>query len=149
MTREAGHALRQAFAAARTPDADPIEAMTRMILAAWTAGDQYRTLVALGQRELNREAILAGLAPAREEAVAVLRRDQDEGVFAGHLPAPVLAQALEALRPALAENAACMWADPMGESAAIASLVAAGVAPQRAVLQVQALVRRDRAAGGG
>ncbi|MFF8406726.1 hypothetical protein ACF06P_34475 [Streptomyces sp. NPDC015684] len=149
MTREAGHALRQAFAAARTPDADPIEAMTRMILAAWTVGDQYRTLVALGQRELNREAILAGLAPAREEAVAVLRRDQDEGVFAGHLPAPVLAQALEALRPALAENAACMWADPMGESAAIASLVAAGVAPQRAVLQVQALVKRDRAAGDG
>ncbi|MGW7408426.1 TetR/AcrR family transcriptional regulator [Streptomyces sp. NPDC054833] len=150
LTREAGHELRQAFAAARTPDAGPIEAMTRMVLAAWAVGDQYRMLIALGRRHLGEDAFRATLAPAREEAVANLRRGQREGVFADHLPAPVLAQALEALMLALAEeNAACTWADPTGEAAATAFLVAAGVAPQAAALQVQNVVRRDRGAGAG
>ncbi|WP_225835843.1 TetR/AcrR family transcriptional regulator [Streptomyces sp. NK08204] len=150
LTREAGHALRQAFAGARSADADPVEAMTRMVLAAWTVGDHYRVLIALGRRHPRETAIRATLAPAREEAVATLRRGQREGVFAEHLPAPVLARALEALMLALAEeNAACPWADPTGEAAATAFLVAAGVAPQRAALQVQEVIGADRAAGDG
>ncbi|MET7778975.1 TetR/AcrR family transcriptional regulator [Streptomyces mirabilis] len=150
LTQEAGHELRQAFAAARTPDADPIEAMTRMVLAAWAVGDQYRMLIALGRRHPGENAIRATLAPARAEAVATLRRGQCEGVFADHLPAPLLAQALEALMLALAEeNAACTWDDPTGEAAATAFLVAAGVAAQAAALQVQDVVRRIRAAGAG
>ncbi|MFI9804588.1 helix-turn-helix domain-containing protein [Streptomyces sp. NPDC052301] len=136
LTREAAHELRQAFAAARAPDADPVEAMTRMVLA--------------GRRHPGEDAIRAALAPAREEAAATLRRGQREDVFADHLPAPVLAHALEALMPALAEeNAAHPWADPTGEAAATAFLVAAGVAPQAAALQVRDVVRRDRAAGAG
>ncbi|WP_234335787.1 hypothetical protein [Streptomyces sp. NRRL S-1022] len=124
--------------------------MTRMVLAGWTVGDHYRMLIALGRRHLGEDEIRTTLAPAREEAVAVLRRGQREGVFADHLPAPVLAQALEALMLALAEeNAECPWADPAGETAATAFLVAAGVAPQAAALQVQDVVRRDRAAGAG
>lgn len=52
--------------------------------------------------------------------------------------------------PALAEeNATCPWADPTGEAAATAFLVAAGVAPQAAALQVRDVVRRGRAAGAG
>ncbi|MGW1913708.1 TetR/AcrR family transcriptional regulator [Streptomyces sp. NPDC002076] len=150
LTQEAGHELRQAFARARTADADPVEAMTRMVLAAWTVGDHYRMLIALGRRHLGEDAIRTTLAPARAEAVATLRRGQREGVFADHLPAPVLAQALEALMLALAEeNAACPWTDPTGEAAATAFLVAAGVAPQRAALQVQEVIGRDRAAGDG
>ncbi|MGW7525786.1 TetR/AcrR family transcriptional regulator [Streptomyces sp. NPDC054783] len=150
LTQEAGDELRQAFAAARTTDADPIEAMTRMVLAAWAVGGQYRMLIALGRRHPGEAAFRATLTPAREEAVATLRRGQREGVFADHLPAPVLAQALEALVLALAEeNAACPWVDPTGEAAATAFLVAAGVAPQSAALQVQDVVRRDRAAGAG
>ncbi|MET9089905.1 hypothetical protein ABZX77_50025 [Streptomyces sp. NPDC004237] len=71
-------------------------------------------------------------------------------MFADHVPAPVLAQALEAQMLALAEeNAACTCADPMGKAAATAFLVAAGVAPQVAALQVQDVVRRDRAADAG
>ncbi|MFF7979697.1 TetR/AcrR family transcriptional regulator [Streptomyces sp. NPDC007901] len=150
LTQEAGQALQQAFAAVRIPDADPVEAMARMVLAAWAVGDQYRMLISLGRRHRGEAAIRATLAPAREEAIAHIRRGQHQGVFAGHVPAPVLAQALEALMLALAEeNAASTWADPTGEAAATAFLVAAGVAPQAAALQVQDVVRRDRAAGAG
>ncbi|WP_316745662.1 TetR/AcrR family transcriptional regulator, partial [Streptomyces sp. MK7] len=150
LTQEAGRELRQAFARARTADADPVEAMTRMVLGAWTVGDHYRVLTALGRRRLGEDEIRTTLAPARAQAVATLRRGQREGVFADHLPAPVLAQALEALMLALAaENTASPWADPRGEAAATAFLVAAGVAPLRAALQVQEVIGRGRAAGDG
>lgn len=139
LTEEAAQALRMAFAAARTPAADPLEAMARMALAAWAVGDQYRMLISLGHRHPGGETIRATLAPAREEAIATIRRGQHEGLFADHVPAPVLAQALEALMLALAEeNTASTWADPTGEAAATASLVAAGVAPQVAALRVRA-----------
>jgi hypothetical protein len=43
-TRGSGHVetVKDQTAAARTPDADPIEAMPRMVPAAWTMGDHYR-----------------------------------------------------------------------------------------------------------
>ncbi|WP_406482076.1 TetR/AcrR family transcriptional regulator [Streptomyces sp. NBC_01615] len=138
LTQEAGRALQQAFARARIPGADPLEAMARMALAAWVVGDQYRMLISLGRRDLGDEVIRATLAPARAEATATVRRGQDEGVFADHVPAPVLALTLEALILALAEeNAMSTWADPTGEAAATALLVAAGVAPQVAALRVR------------
>lgn len=155
LTQEADQALRQAFATACMPDADPLEAMTRMVLSGWAVRDQYRTLISLGRRHLGDEAIRATQASVRGEAVATLRRGQRQGVFADHVPAPVLAQALEALLLALAEeNAASTWADPTVEAAATAFLVAAGVAPQAAALRVrdvvsEAAVSRDRAAGAG
>ncbi|MFE5371268.1 TetR/AcrR family transcriptional regulator [Streptomyces mirabilis] len=138
LTQEAGQALQQAFATARIPGADPLEATVRMALAAWAVGDQYRMLISLGRRDLGAEAIRAALAPAREEATATVRRGQDEGVFADHVPAPVLALTLEALMLALAaENTASTWADPAGEAAATALLVAVGVAPHVAALRVR------------
>jgi AcrR family transcriptional regulator len=48
LTQEAGQALHQAFAAARIPGTDPLEAMARMALAAWAVGDQYRLRISLG-----------------------------------------------------------------------------------------------------
>ncbi|MFG2368835.1 TetR/AcrR family transcriptional regulator [Streptomyces mirabilis] len=144
LTQEAGQALHQAFATARVPGADPLEATARMALAAWAVGDQYRMLISLGRRDLGDEAIRATLAPAREEATATVRRGQDEGVFADHVPAPVLALTLEALMLALAaENAASTWEDPAGEAAATALLVAAGVAPQVAALRVRDVLRES------
>lgn len=71
---------------ARIPGADPLEAMARMALAAWAVGDQYSMLISLGRGDLGDEAIRATLAPAREEATATVRRGQDEGVFADHVP---------------------------------------------------------------
>ncbi|MEU9992823.1 TetR/AcrR family transcriptional regulator [Streptomyces sp. NPDC048045] len=150
LTREAGRALQQAFGAPPATDADPIETMTRMVLAAWAVGDQYRMLISLGRRHPGDETIRAALAPARREAIATIRRGQHRGVFADHVPAPVLAQALEALLLALAaENTACAWADPTGEAAATAFLVAAGVAPRTAARRVRDVVRRGPAAGAG
>jgi AcrR family transcriptional regulator len=156
LTQEADQALRQAFATADTPGADPLEAMTRMVLSGWAVRDQYRTLISLGRRHLGDEAIRATLASVRDEAAATLRRGQRQGVFADHVPAPVLAQALEALMLALAEeNAASACAEgPTVEAAATAFLIAAGVAPQAAALQVrdvmsEAAVSRGRAAGAG
>ncbi|WP_217555575.1 TetR/AcrR family transcriptional regulator [Streptomyces sp. GbtcB6] len=138
LTHEAGQALQQAFAAARTPDADPPEGMARMALAAWAVGDRFRMLISLGRRHPGGDAVHATLAPAREEAIATIRRGQHQGVFAAHVPAPVLAHALEALMLALAEEiGAGIWTDPCGEAAATAFLVAAGVAPQAAARQVQ------------
>ncbi|MER5521594.1 hypothetical protein [Streptomyces sp. NPDC002763] len=59
-------------------------------------------------------------------------------------------QALEALLLTLAEgNAARTGADPTGEAATTAFLVAAGLAPQAAALQVREVVRRGPAAGVG
>jgi AcrR family transcriptional regulator len=141
---EAGQALQQAFATARIPGSDPLEATARMALAARAVGDQYRMLISLGRRDLGDEAIRATLAPAREEATATVRRGQDEGVLADPVPAPVLALMLEALMPALAaENAASTWADPAGEAAATALLVAAGVAPQVAALRVRDVLHQS------
>ncbi|MER5521595.1 helix-turn-helix domain-containing protein [Streptomyces sp. NPDC002763] len=68
LTREAGRPLQQAFGAAPAADAEPIEAMTPVVLTAWAVGDQYRMLISLGRRHLGAEAIHATLAPAREEA---------------------------------------------------------------------------------
>ncbi|MGJ5749827.1 TetR family transcriptional regulator [Streptomyces puniciscabiei] len=141
LAQEAAQALRQAFAMTRIPGADPLEAMARMALAAWAVGDQYRMLISLGRRQLGEEAIRATLAPARQEAIAAIRCGQHEGVFANHVPAPVLAQALEALMLALAaENTTSTWADPTGEAAATACLVAAGVAPQTASRRVRGVL---------
>ncbi|GAA3127515.1 hypothetical protein GCM10010521_12460 [Streptomyces rameus] len=141
LAQEAGQALQQAFAAARVPGSDPLEAMARTALAAWAVGDQYRMLISLGRHHLGEETIRATLAPAREEAIAAIRRGQHEGVFADHVPAPVLARALEALMLALAaENTASTWVDPTGEAAATAFLVAAGVAPQIASRRVRAVL---------
>lgn len=142
LTQEAARALQQAFTATRAPGADPPAAMARMVLAAWAVGDQYRMLVSLGRRGMGQDAIRTILAPAREEAVATLRRGQDEGMFADHVPAPVLAEALEALVLALAEeNTASTWTDPRGEAAATSFLVAAGVAPKVAARRVRDLLR--------
>jgi AcrR family transcriptional regulator len=144
LTQEAAQALQQAFALTRIPGAEPLEAMARMALAAWAVGDQYRMLISLGRRHLREETIRATLAPAREEAIAAIRRGQHEGVFANHVPAPVLAQALEALMLALAqENTTSTWADPTGEAAATAFLVAAGVAPQTASRRVRAVLHNQ------
>ncbi|MGW7817714.1 hypothetical protein ACWGLF_06170 [Streptomyces puniciscabiei] len=144
MTQEAAQALHQAFAATRIPGADPLESMARTALAAWAVGDQYRMLISLGRRHLGEEAVRATLAPAREEAIAAIRRGQHEGVFANHVPAPVLAQALEALMPALAEeNTTSTWADPTGEAAATAFLVAAGAAPRTASRRVRAVLHEQ------
>ena len=136
---EARDALEQAFTSARRPDADPATAMARMTLAVWDVGDRYRMLISLARRDLGEEGVRDVLGPAREEMTAILGRGQQEELFSGHLPAPVLAQALEAFLLALIENKGSPgWTDATGRSAATAALIAAGIPPAEAADRVRA-----------
>lgn len=148
LAEEAKQALAEAFTQVRRSEAGPAEAMARMNLAAWAVGDRYRMLISLGRRDLGEEGVRAVLAPAREEATLILARGQRENVFADHLPAPILAQALEALLVTLVENGASpSWTDPTGEAAASAVLIAAGIAPSAAAEYVRAALAEVEPAG--
>lgn len=130
---EARESITEAAAAARRPGDDPATAFARMTIAVWAAGDRYRMLISLGRRALGEEGIRAALSPVRDEALAILAQGQRDGVFADHLPAPVLAQALESLTLTLMEmKEGAGWDDPAGEAAATAVLIAAGTAPDAA-----------------
>ncbi|GAA0229970.1 TetR/AcrR family transcriptional regulator [Actinomadura nitritigenes] len=141
LAEEARHALEQAFTRARRPDADPATAMARMTLAVWEVGDRYRMLISLARRDLGEEGVRTVLSPAREETISILNRGQREGLFADHLPAPVLAQALEAFLLTLVEtNDSPGWTDPTGQAAATAALIATGIPPADAADRVRAII---------
>jgi AcrR family transcriptional regulator len=141
---EASEAVTEAAAVARRPGDDPATAFARMTIAVWAAGDRYRMLISLGRRALGEEGIRAALAPVRDEALAILARGQRDGVFADHLPAPVLAQALESMTLTLMEmDEGTGWSDPTGEAAATAVLIAAGTRPDAARRCVRAISTVD------
>jgi AcrR family transcriptional regulator len=124
LVEEAGQAVQEAFDAVRRPDDDPCSAAARIALAAWAVGDRYRMLIALGRRDLDEESINAALGPARAEGSSVIERGQRDGTFAGHLPPPVLALALEAVILTLLES---RTPEITPEAGATAVLIAAGV----------------------
>ncbi|GAB7029692.1 helix-turn-helix domain-containing protein [Streptomyces sp. NPDC021749] len=144
---EAAQSVEEACTAARQPGAAPATALARMTLAVWAVGDRYRMLIALGRRDLGEEGIRAALAPVRTEATSILEGGQREGVFSDHLPAPVLAQALESLTLTLVEaQDPSSWHDPAGDSAALAVLIAAGLTPASARSCLRS-ARAERAPG--
>ncbi len=144
---EAKQALGEAFTAARRPGADPPAALARLILATWAVGDRYRMLISLARRDLGEDRIRAALAPARAEATAILERGQRDGIFARHLPAPILALANESAVLAVLESQSPGWSDPTGEAAATTVLIAAGLAPDAARRHVRAALGPDAAGG--
>jgi AcrR family transcriptional regulator len=142
---EAAQVVTAAATAARRPGADPATALARMTMAVWAAGDRYRMLISLGRQALGTQGIRTALAPIRDEALAILARGQREDVFADHLPAPVLTQALEAVTLTLMEiEAQAGWDDPTGEAAATAVLIAAGMAPDSARRRIQGIVAEQK-----
>ncbi|MFK0294530.1 TetR/AcrR family transcriptional regulator [Streptomyces sp. NPDC090442] len=129
---EASEALRDA--AEQRPDAvePPERAFARFVLSMWPVGDCYRLLLALARRDLGVERVTEVLAPAREEATALLERGQASGVFHAHVPPAALSAGLEALTLALLESVnSGAWEDD-GRRTATAILVAAGVPERRA-----------------
>jgi AcrR family transcriptional regulator len=141
LAAEAGDALEAALAAARRPDDGPPAALARLMLAAWAVGDHYRMLISLARRRLGEDRLRAILAPARAESVAILERGQQDGTFAAHLPAAVLARATESVALAILEaQASSDWSDPTGEAVATAVLIAAGVTPAAARHRVHAVL---------
>jgi AcrR family transcriptional regulator len=137
LAEEATRALGDAVAAARRPGDDPPTALARMGLAVWAVGDRYRMLIALGRRDLGEETVRAALNAPRAEVTAILERGQRDGTFPGHLPAPVLAVAVEAFALALLETPP---PSPGADLSTVATLVAAGVAPAAARDRVRAVL---------
>lgn len=126
-----------------TRDEDsPDEALARFAFAAWRGGDRYRLLISFAQRNLGDGGIPAMLAPVRERSIALITAGQRAGVFADHLPAPVLALALEGMCVALLQG---VNADMRVTAAdqAVASLVALGVPAERAIDVVARVAASD------
>ncbi|MER6306383.1 helix-turn-helix domain-containing protein [Streptomyces sp. NPDC001657] len=133
LAEEAAQSLEEAFTSVRQSDAAPATALARKTLAVRAVGDRYRMLISLGRRDLGEEGIRAALAPVRAEATSILEHGQREGVFSDHLPAPILAQALESLTLTLIEaQDPSAWHDPTGDATALAVLIAAGLTPAAA-----------------
>ncbi|MFB7665013.1 TetR/AcrR family transcriptional regulator [Kitasatospora sp. NPDC056138] len=143
---EASAALRDALAAADLPAASAEEAFARFLLRLWPVGDRYRMLFALARRDLGEERFAELLAPASAHCTAVLAHGQTTGAFHRHLPAPVLATALQGLTFSLLESVNLgEWQDD-GTEATIVTLIAAGVSPTRAAAVVHELRAASRPA---
>ncbi|MEU6611011.1 TetR/AcrR family transcriptional regulator [Streptomyces shenzhenensis] len=139
LTEEASQALRTVVAgqseSAQTPDHE----LARFVLRVWPVGDRYRLLLALVRQDLGAQRVSEVLAPAREEATAILDRGQREGMFHTYVPSAVLGAGLEALVLSLLESVHVgAWEDD-GTRAAVAALVAAGVPTDRACQVVEAV----------
>jgi AcrR family transcriptional regulator len=137
LAEEGTQALGDAVAAARRPGDDPPTALARTALAVWAVGDRYRMLLALGRRDLGEETVRAALQAPRAEVTSILEQGQREGSFPGHLPAPVLALALESFTLALLEAPP---PGPAADASTVAMLVAAGVTPADARDRVRAVL---------
>ncbi|MFF2847262.1 TetR/AcrR family transcriptional regulator [Streptomyces sp. NPDC058001] len=138
---EAADALRDAVTEASVPDEPYERALGRFVLAIWPIGDRYRMLLALARHDLGAERVSEVLAPARREAIGILKSGRRAGVFHDHVPADVLSTALEALVLSLLESVNTgAWEDDQGGGAAVATLIAAGVPAAHAEAEVRGLI---------
>lgn len=144
LAEDAAQSLGDAVAGGKAPGDDPPTALARLSLAVWAVGDRYRMLITLGRRALGEEVIHGALAANRAELTAILERGQRDGSFPGHLPASVLAPALEAFGIALLESPGTELA---GEAGVTAVLIAAGIAPAAARDRMRAVLGSPQAEG--
>jgi TetR/AcrR family transcriptional regulator of autoinduction and epiphytic fitness len=106
---------------------DPAVALADFSMTIWTAGDQYRLLMALAESEYGSAGLRDLLAPIRAQSMDLLIRGREEGRFATHLPLPVLSNAMQAVTLALLQAVNDeLWAGD-GSQAARAVLIAAGL----------------------
>lgn len=139
LSEEASAAVREVVAAAEQPSSGPEEALARLQLALWQFGDRYRMLSSLARRDLGEAKVAGVLAPAVERCIEVLARGQEAGVFHRQLPAHVVAEALKGIAYELLEAVnSGAWQDD-GTGFATATLIAAGVAPDRAAEVVRSV----------
>lgn len=117
-----------------SPAADPAAELARRTLAIWETADRYRLLVSLAQRSVAMEGIRERLAPVRARCVQLLREGLDSGAFHSSLPPEAHAYVVEQVLFGLMEavNDGVLAPEDAGRAAAITSLTAAGVPPERA-----------------
>ncbi|WHU46191.1 TetR/AcrR family transcriptional regulator [Gordonia sp. L191] len=113
-----------------TVDADA--AWTQFVSRLWPVVDRYRVLVALRRGEYG-ETIHALLGPIDERLADLVRRGQDTGVFARHLPAGLLSQIAYGAVFAIADGDT---SEDGAAAAAITSLLMLGVPEARAIALV-------------
>jgi AcrR family transcriptional regulator len=132
LAEEASEAIRSVVSAGANPTEPAERALAYFVLSVWPVGDRYRMLVALARKDLGMERVAGILAPARDEATAILERGQRDGVFHTHLPPAVLSAGLEAMTVALLEAVNTGALDDDGTRVAVAMLIAAGVPEEQA-----------------
>lgn len=86
LAEEASETLRGIAAGVPDTEGAPERALARFVLSIWPVGDRYRLLLALARQDLGTQRVSETLAPARDEATAILERGQRAGVFHDHLP---------------------------------------------------------------
>lgn len=137
---DAVETLRRAFVEDRNPAESPDVALARFNMAVWGIGDRFRMLIALARRGLGG-GIRDALAPVRKLTEELLVQGQREGVFADHLPAPVLAHVLESVVVSMLESVNDETWEGSDDAAVTALLVAAG----RTRAEAEATVRQVHA----
>ncbi|WP_329338971.1 TetR/AcrR family transcriptional regulator [Streptomyces sp. NBC_01352] len=139
---EAVESLRQAFVEERNP-AEPADlALARYVLAVWGIGDRFRMLIALGRRDPDGD-IRGALTAVRDLAGELLAQGQRDGVFADHLPAPVLAHVMESVVVSMLESVNDETWEGSAPAAATAVLLAVG----RTRPEAEAVLRHLRTGG--
>ncbi|MEV6483915.1 TetR/AcrR family transcriptional regulator [Streptomyces sp. NPDC051576] len=139
LVADAGAAVRRASAAARAPTPDAVTALARFVLTLWPVGDRYRTLIALGPRDLDPDGVGTLLGPARDTVAGILAHGQRQGVFHTAVPPVPLTRALEAHLLSLLDSVTSgHWTDD-GTAAATAALIAVGVGADLATTTVHRL----------
>lgn len=136
---DAVETLRQTFVEERNPAEPPDLALARYIMAVWGIGDRFRVLIALGRRDPDG-TIRGALTPVRDLAGELLAQGQRDGVFADHLPVPVLAHVLESVVVSLLESVNDRTWKGSAPAAVTAVLLAAG----RTRPEADAVLRRLR-----
>jgi len=145
LVEEAVGTLLETLESAVTPGDSPEEELARFLLAGWEVGDRYSMLLSLARSDPAGLNVGAALTLPRQVVTATLTRGQEEGAFARHLPAHVQVIALEALAISLLDVAVHTAWDGTSSDAAVAALVAVGVAADRAA----ETVTRGRSSAAG
>ncbi|MBP5934984.1 TetR/AcrR family transcriptional regulator [Streptomyces acidiscabies] len=116
------------------PDAEADATWVEFIARLWPVAHRYRVLLALRRGEYG-EAIHSLLGPVDELLADLVKRGQDSGVFAQHLPAGILSQLAYGVVFSIADSDPTKG--PSGARAAtITSLLMLGVPETRAVALV-------------
>ena len=122
--------LTEVSATGAQADAAWVEFIARL----WPVAHRYRVLLALRRGEYG-ETIHALLGPLDELLADLVKRGQDSGVFARHLPAGILSQVAYGVVFAIADSDLSNGA-PGARAATITSLLMLGVPQTRAVALV-------------
>ena len=131
LTERAVTEVTAVLAEVNASDAEADATWVEFIARVWPVARRYRVLLALRRGEYG-EAIHSLLGPVDELLAELVKRGQDGGVFARHLPAGILSQLAYGAVFAIADSGPSNGT-PGARAAAITSLLMLGVPEPRAI----------------